>query len=79
MTTEDTSQSQNTKTKVKVRFATSDDLDDMLKYCKERYGHSSSKSGWWWHTGGKWRDKKAVFIFEREEDATAFILSKGKL
>jgi hypothetical protein len=78
MTTEDTPPPQSTRTKVKVSFKGTE-LDDMLNYCKERYGHSSSKSGWWWHISGKWRDKKATFIFEKEEDALAFILSKGKL
>lgn len=78
-TTDDMSVKPSIKIKVNVRFSTQEDLDEILTYCKERFGHRGKEAGWWWRINGKWKDRKAVFMFKNEEDAMAFKLTKGEL
>jgi len=77
MTTENTLAQPSIK--VSVDFIDSEDLDNILEFCKERFGHRGKEAGWWWRINGKWKNKKAVFTFKKEEDAVAFKLSKGAI
>jgi len=63
-------------------FVTADQsrLDQLLQYCREKYGHSKikgQKSVWTWRVRTTYRARNFIFSFENEQDALAFKLTKG--
>ena len=52
-------------------------LDELLDFCKTKWGHRGKQSGWYWKVRKSYRDKKFIFSFDSEEDAIIFKLSKG--
>lgn len=76
---------QSIRIKVPVQFASQEELDSMLVFCKERFGHRGKDSGWWWRYTGKTQRiygckvqcKSACFLFKKPEDALAFKIIRG--
>lgn len=54
-----------------------EEFEEILKFCREKFGHRGKDAGWWWNVRGKWKDGNFVFAFRSEEDAIIFKLSKG--
>ena len=73
-TTESLSASPSIKYTVEIT-ASPAQFEAALAFCKDKFGHSGAKSGWWWKVKKKWKDKKFVFTFLHEEDALIFRLS----
>lgn len=78
MITDVMSQKQNSNFAYRVHISDKGhNLEDKLDFCREKFGHRGNHSGWWWRVQGKWSDRQFVFLFEKEEDALIFKLSKG--